>query len=78
LGFASEGTHDINLDPLFINQLMDDFRLTGISPCKDKGNNGAPAIPDHDLDGHPRPVGIVDMGAYEIVIPFFIPFILRH
>ena len=28
-GDASEGAHDINLDPLFINQLTDDFRLTG-------------------------------------------------
>ena len=45
-----------------------DFRLREDSPCVGAGFNGAPDLPDRDLDGLCRIAGnppIVDMGAYE-------------
>jgi PKD repeat protein len=54
------------IDPLFIDPANDDYHLSQLSPCKDKGNNDAPELPDTDLDGNPRIMNrTVDMGAYE-------------
>jgi hypothetical protein len=54
----------INEEPLFLDPKNDDFHLTWVSPCINRGTmNKAP--PD-DMDGDPRPyLGSVDMGADE-------------
>jgi predicted outer membrane repeat protein len=74
------GPGNIDADPLFVDTVGGDFRLTAESPCIDAGHNWATAgVAGTDLDGKPRfadepqtpdtgcgaPV-IVDMGAYEI------------
>ncbi len=57
------GEGNINLDPLFSDS---DGRLSADSPCIDAGDDNA-VPPDilFDLDGNPRVLGKVDMGAYE-------------
>ncbi|MHC4274422.1 MAG: right-handed parallel beta-helix repeat-containing protein [Planctomycetota bacterium] len=73
------GTGNINVDPIYVDPVNGDFRLSAGSPCIDAGDNTAvPPGTDTDLDGNPRfhdDVGtmdtgngdppIVDMGAYE-------------
>jgi hypothetical protein len=74
------GTGNIDLDPLFVSAVNDDYRLADGSPSIDTGSNAAlPAdeldLDDDgdvkeplpvDLDDAPRVVGpAVDMGAYE-------------
>jgi predicted outer membrane repeat protein len=55
-------TDNISGDPLFVDP-GGDFHLQHFSPCIDKGTSeGAPQT---DRDGHPRPVGWYDIGAYE-------------
>jgi hypothetical protein len=78
-GCTTEDTGNLVANPLFIDPAGDDFRLKRGSPCINAGTNTAlPAdtmdlnangntsetIP-LDLDGNPRRVGVVDMGAYE-------------
>jgi len=71
------GTGNINLDPLFVDAIGGDLRLSSGSPCIDKGSNdGVPTGITTDLDGNPRVLDgdsngtvIVDMGAYEYLIP---------
>ncbi|MDP1622542.1 MAG: T9SS type A sorting domain-containing protein [Bacteroidales bacterium] len=58
------GTGNISSDPDFINPASVNFRLSGGSPCIDAGNNTFNSQP-HDLDGNPRIVDVIDMGAYE-------------
>jgi len=61
------GTGNIDLDPVFVDVVGRNFRLTINSPCINAGTNslvGDP--PDGDLDGNPRiSGGRVDLGAYE-------------
>jgi parallel beta-helix repeat protein len=53
---------NISADPLFVNPVSD-FHLRPGSPAIDAGtNNDAPAV---DIEGTPRPLNGVDMGAYE-------------
>ena len=73
-GAASSGVCDfaslpgnISSDPLFMNAANGDFHLKLGSPAIDAGNNLAPLLPQTDLDGNPRIVGVVDLGAYEVV-----------
>ena len=64
----SSGTGIINnQDPLFINAATGDFRLQANSPCINVGSNGAWAATglSTDVAGTTRPIGVVDMGAYE-------------
>ena len=58
------GTDVVNIDPLFVDPLNDDFHLQGSSPVIDAGiNQGIPLI---DFEGEPRLFGAaVDMGADE-------------
>jgi hypothetical protein len=68
---------DNTVDPLFVNPVdpslvpttEGDYRLQGISPVIDKGNSAlyTSGIPV-DLNGNPRIIHIIDLGAYESTI----------
>jgi hypothetical protein len=74
-GYSGDG--NINEYPYFLDASGSgadywDLRLQCDSPCVDVGNNDAPEITSHDLDGRPRifdcnggAVPVVDMGAFE-------------
>jgi hypothetical protein len=73
------GAGNINADPLFVDAIAGDLRLTSGSPCIDKGSNAAvpPGITT-DLEGHPRiidgdcdDIDVVDIGAYEFDLAYF-------
>ncbi|NLB54965.1 MAG: hypothetical protein GX811_04230 [Lentisphaerae bacterium] len=56
--------------PLFVDILLEDFRLQASSPCIDAGDNLNWTVADVDLDGNPRisPLnGTIDIGAYEFL-----------
>jgi predicted outer membrane repeat protein len=56
----------LNVDPKFFDAVNGDYHIQSTSPCKDAGTNGAPSLPDTDLDGGPRIAnGTVDLGCYE-------------
>ena len=64
------GVANINQDPLFVDALNDNFRLSSGSPAIDTGTNID--APTTDLDGKFRPIDgdgnsipIIDMGAFE-------------
>jgi hypothetical protein len=64
--YSIDASNRDDQDPLFADPAGEDFRLGLLSPCRDQGDNAAPAIPAADLDGNPRIVGgIIDQGAYE-------------
>jgi hypothetical protein len=73
--YSGGNIHD---DPLFVGD--NDYRLSSISPCIDKGTNSAPNLPIKDINGDPRIIdgdndgtADVDIGADEYVfIPIFI------
>jgi len=70
------GTHNINVDPLFLHAAGGNLALQPTSPCINAGNSAAvPAGITTDLAGNPRIAdGSVDMGAYEVqgaLAPFF-------
>ena len=61
---------NISADPLFVNY----YRLRGVSPAIDVGDNSAPNLPARDLargqriiNGNNGPTAIIDLGAYEFV-----------
>ena len=61
------GSGDINEDPLFVDPALGNYRLQPASPAVNAGDNSPPGTTRTvDLDGKPRVVGIVDMGAYEL------------
>jgi len=76
---GSDGGGNVQVDPLFVNPALRNFRLSQGSPVVDAGNNNlVPSGITTDLDGNPRFVDmplvpdtglgtppIVDMGAYE-------------
>ena len=59
------GTGNLNVDPLFVNPAANDYHLTTNSPLIDAGDSAHPMVPANDLDGNPRDIGAVDIGAYE-------------
>lgn len=64
-GTSGEGNIDAN--PKFVDPDNDDYHLQFDSPCIDAGSNGRAMdfVVPYDLDGYPRIIGTVDMGAYE-------------
>ncbi len=60
---------NLDVNPLFVDSLNGDYRLTRASPCRNAGLNQDWMLGAKDLAGKPRLcafMGTVDMGAYEI------------
>ena len=82
-GGVTDGGGNIDADPLFVTPIDPDdapttagnLRLLADSPAIDAGDNDAlPPGLTTDLDGNPRIVGdAVDMGAYELQRPMYLP-----
>jgi hypothetical protein len=66
-GWSGSGSNNLDADPRFVAPEDGDFRLSGESPCLDRGDPAyAPPANTTDLDGHARVLcGRVDIGAYE-------------
>ncbi len=63
-------------DPLFMDMEHSLYGLRVGSPCRDSGYTGE--YPPSSYNGVPRPQGGgVDIGAYEMAAPVFLPLILR-
>lgn len=62
------GATNISLDPRFIDPSSGDFHLTTTSPCVNTGSIGVLPAPTLDIDGSPRIVGTIDMGADEVPV----------
>jgi len=60
---------NITNNPVFAAAAAGNYRLRYSSPCVNTGINRAWMIGAVDLDGEPRLVGTVDMGAYELPPP---------
>ena len=60
---ASDG-NKLGVNPVFVDPANGDFRVKAGSPAID-GGTGAHGLTDTDVDGNPRTVGTVDIGAYE-------------
>jgi len=85
---VTEGAHDMNAQPKFVDYSNFEFDLQFDSPCIDAGSNDAPGKPAKDFDGKRRPIdgdgdeiAIYDMGAYEFGEEegslLYLPLILR-
>jgi len=62
---GSAGVGNIDADPCFV----DDYRLSAYSPCVDAGDPDYMSGPNEtDIDGDPRVVGRLDMGADEFFV----------
>lgn len=60
------GISNVSIDPQFV-LAPDDFHIRTISPCRNTGDNAAPALPNKDFDKDDRIVeGTVDRGADEV------------
>ncbi len=61
------GANNFDADPLFVDAVGGDYRLSPTSPCLDVGDPGnLPLLFELDLDGAPRRVnGVGDLGPYE-------------
>jgi predicted outer membrane repeat protein len=63
---GNDNGDNIDADPLYMDEVTGNLRLTTGSPAINAGDNSAPFIQPTDLDGNPRILdSIVDMGAYE-------------
>jgi len=63
------GNENISYDPLFLAPDTGNYRLNGNSPAVNSGSSNAAVALSLDLDGNPRAVSVVDMGAYELQTP---------
>jgi hypothetical protein len=64
--FDPSNIDSLQNNPMFIDQVNEDYHLLSSSPCRDTGTNAVPNLPTTDKDGAPRIVNaLVDMGAYE-------------
>jgi hypothetical protein len=61
-GPLTAGAGMINAGPAFVNASLNDYHLTGTSPCINAGT--LPGSPPDDLENMPR-IGNPDLGAYE-------------
>lgn len=70
------GTHNISLDPLFVDPANDDYHLRAGSPCIDAGTEAGVTT---DIDGDPRPMGAgVDIGADEYYrYAIYLPIVMK-
>lgn len=58
--------HNLNSDPVFMDPTNGNYHLAPTSPCIDAASDLAPAFPNEDFDGDPRPQGEApDIGADE-------------
>jgi hypothetical protein len=65
-GLWDVAVNNIDVAPLFMDQLRGDYHLRANSLCINAGNNSAPGLPLVDKDGNVRiGDGVVDMGCYE-------------
>ena len=64
------GFGNITDDPGFVDMANGDFHLGFNSPCLNSGTNQPWMVGATDLDGGPRIINVVDMGAYEEDISF--------
>ncbi|MCX6376594.1 MAG: right-handed parallel beta-helix repeat-containing protein, partial [Armatimonadetes bacterium] len=63
---VAAGDGDISADPLFASCDLGNLHIQPNSPCRNAGVNGAPSMPETDMDGQPRIIGgTVDIGADE-------------
>jgi hypothetical protein len=74
-GATTTGTLNLWQDPGFVDPSNGDYHLAEGSSAIDKGVEAGVA---NDLDGHPRPIGPPDLGAYEWARRIFLPFVLRN
>jgi hypothetical protein len=79
-GLASppDGTHNLSVDPQFVNAAINNYHIRFGSPAMNAGTNTD--APMYDKDGVRRPqMGRVDMGAYEVVAPHsvYLPTVLK-
>lgn len=80
-GGVVTGTHNLSLDPIFVNLVNEDYHLKNNSPCVNAGDPaGVPPAPPTDIDGLPRPTdGRVDIGADEFqVFHILLPAVLNQ
>ena len=71
-GVYSDGKNSLFGDPIFENATAENFYILAASPAIDAGTNCCSSIGDIDYAGNPRidaQTGIIDIGAYEHIIP---------
>jgi hypothetical protein len=66
--------NNISNAPAFVDPVNGDYHLALASHCVDAGNN-AYVTTSTDLDGNPRILGTVDMGAYEFPVHYPIHYV---
>jgi NPCBM/NEW2 domain/DUF5010 C-terminal domain/Right handed beta helix region len=62
---SGQDSNSLFADPLFVNLGGTDLRLQAGSPAINRGDASVISSGERDLDGKPRQVGGVDIGAYE-------------